>query len=147
MTPPAVQGQRAGIASRAAADLIDLALVGAICGAALLAYGLADFLLTGPAFELPRISRPGAVVGGYLVCVGYLTVGGAMAGRTAGKQVAGLRLVGASGRPLSIGRSALRAVLCVLFPLGLAWVLVDRRNASVQDRLVRTVVLYDWGMK
>ncbi len=33
---------------------------------------------------------------------------------------------------------------CVLFPLGLFWSAISRRNASLQDLLVRTSVIYDW---
>jgi uncharacterized RDD family membrane protein YckC len=38
-----------------------------------------------------------------------------------------------------------RAVLYVLFPAGLLWVLASRRNASVQDLVVGTAVVYDWA--
>ena len=144
---PAVQGQRAGIVSRTVADVIDLGLVGALCGAALLLYGVADYVLTGEPFALPHLPRPVGVAGSALIAVGYLFGGWAVAGRTPGKQVAGLRVVAASGRRLPAGRAALRAVLCVLLPLGLLWALVSRRNASLQDLLVRTAVLYDWGTR
>jgi uncharacterized RDD family membrane protein YckC len=33
----------------------------------------------------------------------------------------------------------------VLFPAGLLWVLASRRNASVQDLIVGTAVVYDWA--
>jgi uncharacterized RDD family membrane protein YckC len=36
-------------------------------------------------------------------------------------------------------------VLYVLFPLGLLWILASRRNASVQDLILGTAVLYDWA--
>ena len=62
-----------------------------------------------------------------------------------GKQVAGLRVLDRVGRRLSVGRAFARAVLYVLFPAGLLWVLASRRNASVQDLVVRTVVVYDWA--
>jgi uncharacterized RDD family membrane protein YckC len=66
-------------------------------------------------------------------------------GRTVGMQVLGLRLVGASGEPVGPAHALLRAVCCVAFPAGLLWVLVSRRNASVQDLLVRSAVVYDWA--
>lgn len=143
----AVQGQRAGIVSRTVADVIDLGLVGALCGAALLLYGVGDYVLTGAPFALPRLPRPGGAAGSSLIAVGYLAAGWAVAGRTPGKQFAGLRVVRVCGRPLTAGRALLRAALCVLFPLGLLWVLISRRNASLQDLLVRTAVLYDWGTR
>jgi uncharacterized RDD family membrane protein YckC len=48
------------------------------------------------------------------------------------------------GRRLSVVRSLARAVLYVLFPAGLLWVVASRRNASVQDLVVGTAVVYDW---
>ena len=62
-----------------------------------------------------------------------------------GKQLAGLRVVDRGGQRLSLWRSFARAVLYVGFPAGLLWVLVSRHNASVQDLIVRTVVVYDWA--
>jgi uncharacterized RDD family membrane protein YckC len=62
-----------------------------------------------------------------------------------GKQLAGLRVVDGGGRRLSLWRSLTRAVLYVLFPAGLLWVLASRRNASLQDLIVRTAVIYDWA--
>ena len=38
----------------------------------------------------------------------------------------------------------MRAALCVVFPIGLAWVVVSRQNRSLQDTVLRTSVVYDW---
>ncbi|MGW8375262.1 RDD family protein [Streptomyces sp. ODS28] len=142
---PAHHGLRAGIVSRVVAGLADACLLGALCGAGLLLFALGDFLITGPPFHMPGLPRPGGIAGGSLAAVAYLALGWALAGRSPGKLLVGLRLVSASGRALPPGRSVLRAVLCVLFPVGLAWALVSRRSASVQDLLLRTAVLYDRG--
>jgi len=53
-------------------------------------------------------------------------------------------VVDRAGRRLSLWRSFFRALLYVLFPVGLLWVLASPRNASVQDLVVGTVVVYDW---
>ena len=37
-----------------------------------------------------------------------------------------------------------RALLYLVFPVGLLWILVDRRNRSLQDLVLRTTVIYDW---
>jgi uncharacterized RDD family membrane protein YckC len=58
-----------------------------------------------------------------------------------------LRVLDRSGRRLRVPRALLRAVLYVVFPAGLLWVLVSRRNASVQDLLVGTAVVYDWSYR
>ena len=49
-----------------------------------------------------------------------------------------------NGGRLPHARALLRAVLCVLFPVGLLWVLISRRNYAVHDLLVRSAVVYDW---
>jgi hypothetical protein len=36
----------------------------------------------------------------------------------------------------------LRAIACVVFPVGLAWVAVDDQRRSVQDLLFRSRVIY-----
>jgi uncharacterized RDD family membrane protein YckC len=77
------------------------------------------------------------------VAVGYLTVGWAVAGRTVGGAVLGVRVVSRGGGRLGWLRSACRALLCVLVPLGLLWAAVSARRRSVQDLLVRSAVLYD----
>jgi hypothetical protein len=46
---------------------------------------------------------------------------------------------------MAVWRSFARALLYVLFPAGLLWIMASRRNASVQDLVVRTAVLYDWA--
>jgi uncharacterized RDD family membrane protein YckC len=38
-----------------------------------------------------------------------------------------------------------RAVLYVVFLPGILWAAVSRRNASIQDLIVGTAVVYDWG--
>jgi uncharacterized RDD family membrane protein YckC len=36
----------------------------------------------------------------------------------------------------------LRAIGCVLFPIGLLWVVIDRQRRSLQDIVFRTRVVY-----
>ena len=47
----------------------------------------------------------------------------------------------------SIVTALLRAVFNVVFPLGLAWVVVSRQNRSIQDVVLRTSVIYDWDVR
>jgi hypothetical protein len=35
----------------------------------------------------------------------------------------------------------------VAFPIGLAWAIISRRNRSVQDVVLRTIVIYDWSVR
>jgi uncharacterized RDD family membrane protein YckC len=140
----ALQGHRAGLASRVVADAVDLGVAWLLGLSALLVVGVARYLLVGPPFRLPVLPRWLDVTGAAVIAVAYLGFSWAATGRSVGKQVAGLRVVDRVGRRLSVVRSLARAVLYVLFPAGLLWVVASRRNASVQDLVVGTAVVYDW---
>jgi uncharacterized RDD family membrane protein YckC len=140
----ALQGHRAGFASRVVADVVDVGVAWLLGLSALLVAGVVRYLLAGPPFRLPVLPRWLDVTAGAAIAVGYLAFSWSATGRSVGKQVAGLRVVDRAGRRLSLRRALARAVLYVLFPAGLLWVLASRRNASVQDLLVGTAVVYDW---
>ena len=141
----ALQGHRAGFASRAVADAIDLGVAWLLGLSALLAAGVVRYLLTGPPLRLPVLPNWLDATAGAAIAVAYLALSWAATGRSVGKQLAGLRVVDRGGRRMSLRRSFCRAVLYVLFPAGLLWVLASRRNASVQDLIVGTAVVYDWA--
>ena len=140
----ALQGHRAGFASRAVADAIDLGIAWLLGLSALLAAGVVRYLLTGPPFRLPVLPNWLDVTAGAAIAVAYLALSWAATGRSVGKQIAGLRVVDRAGGRLALWRAFSRALLYVLFPAGLLWVLASRRNASVQDLVVGTAVVYDW---
>lgn len=78
----------------------------------------------------------------------YFFLGLAIAGRTPGKAVLGLRVVRATtGRRLTIARSLLRTVayLISLIPLGLGflWILVSRDRRCWHDHIAGSRVVYD----
>jgi uncharacterized RDD family membrane protein YckC len=141
----ALQGHRAGFASRVVADAVDLGVAWVLGLSALLAAGVVRYLLTGPPLRLPVLPNWLDAGTGGVIAVFYLGLSWAATGRSVGKQIAGLRVVERDGGRLSLGRSFARAVLYVLFPAGLLWILASRRNASVQDLVVGTVVVYDWA--
>jgi uncharacterized RDD family membrane protein YckC len=143
----ALQGHRAGFASRVVADLVDLGVAWLLGLSALLAAGVVRYLLTGPPLRLPVLPNWLDTGTGGVIAVFYLGLSWAATGRSVGKQIAGLRVVRRGGGRLSLGRSFARAVLYVLFPAGLLWILASRRNASVQDLVVGTVVVYDWAYR
>jgi uncharacterized RDD family membrane protein YckC len=122
-----MQGQRAGIVSRFLADAIDLlVIVVAVVGVYFAVSGV-RFLLEPRRFTWPEASA--------------LNLG------TLGWIVLGLRVVSSDDSGLPLWRSFVRAVLCALFPIGLFWSAVSSRNESLQDLIVRTTVVYDWGPK
>ena len=49
------------------------------------------------------------------------------------------------GSDLSPPRGLLRALLYLIFPPGFLWAAVSGRNASLQDLVLRTSVVHDWG--
>jgi uncharacterized RDD family membrane protein YckC len=139
----ALQGHRAGFASRTAAAVIDLAVITVVELACLLFAALVRYLIQGPPFGAPSLPSWLTATAAYVIPVAYLAAGWAIAGRTVGMQVLGLRLLGRSGGPPHLAGSLLRAALCIVFPIGLLWSLVSRRNASLQDLILGTAVIYD----
>jgi uncharacterized RDD family membrane protein YckC len=142
-TRASVNGQAAGFVTRAIGAAVDAcAVVLAVVIGYVIVAGF-RFLLSPRSFSFPA---PGfevilLVVG--VVLAAYLTVTWAIPGRTYGDQLMGLRVADLRGHRLHWSRAAARAVLYVLFPLGLGWVLISSRNRSVQDLVLRTAVVYD----
>lgn len=136
------QGRRAGIVSRLAADVLDLLAV-VLIGVLLLVVVAAIRTVFGEGFEIETPPQSGGDLLGLLLV--YLTYGWGLDGRTLGKVALGLRAVRSDGSHLSFGRAFVRAALYIVVPVGFLWALVSRRNASVQDLVLGTSVVYDWG--
>jgi uncharacterized RDD family membrane protein YckC len=138
-----LQGRRAGMVTRALADTVDVAVVAAVLALGYLGVSAARFLWRSWAFTFPTPSFLLMLVLGGVTAVLYLTATWGTTGRSYGKHLLGLRVVGPFGR-LRLGGAFVRAVLCVVFPIGVVWVVVSRRNRSLQDVVLRTSVVYDW---
>jgi uncharacterized RDD family membrane protein YckC len=139
------QGQRAGIVSRVLANTVDfLVLVGVLLGG-YLAWSATRFLIDPAKFTFPQL-RPAWVllIAGCLLAL-YFWICWATTGRTFGNKLMGLRVVSFRGRLMRWSGALFRAIFCVVFPIGLFWALVSRQNRSVQDVVLRTSVIYDWG--
>ena len=141
---PGSATSRAGLVSRVAATVIDSLVVVMAWLGLLLVVASVRLLWTGGldlvfADALPhRIAAP-------VLLLAYLTYGWGLDGRTVGNLVVGLRVLDEVGTDLSFRRAFVRAALCIVFPVGLLWSAASRRSASVQDLVVRTVVIHDWG--
>ncbi|MDH6566333.1 putative RDD family membrane protein YckC [Streptomyces sp. SAI-117] len=142
--PPEIQGRPAGLVSRTVAAAVDAFVVLAILLALQSGYAAARSLLTGQPFALPDPGPGFTVAFGYTVLVAYLVGGWVLGGRTAGDQLMGLRVTAGSGRRLTAGTALFRAVLCVVLPVGLLWIPVSRRAASLQDVVTGSAVVHDW---
>ena len=141
----AYQGRRAGVVTRVVASAIDLLVVIAIVCAI---YGVLAgllFLLNPTSFRWPSALVWSIPVIGFGVAVPYLTLCWRLTGRTYGDTLLGLRVVNYDGKRMRFVGALLRAVACVVFPIGLLWVAVSRANRSVQDVVIRTSVVYDWS--
>lgn len=134
----------AGIVTRTAAAGADLAMVIVISSVIYLAVAGVRLLWSPSTFTWPEPGFAMALWFQGTIAVIYLTVGWAISGRTYGKSLLGLRVVTRRGDTLGWGRAFLRAWFCVVFPLGLVWVIFSQRRRSVQDVVLRTIVIYDW---
>jgi uncharacterized RDD family membrane protein YckC len=138
------QGQRAGIVTRTAANIIDFAVVVGTVAGGYAAWCAFEFLINPTGFRFPA---PSFLV--LLACYGivlftYFTVSWATSGRTYGNHLLGLRVVSFRGERLRWPGAVVRAAFCVVLPIGLYWAVASPTNRSVQDTLLRTSVLYDW---
>ncbi len=132
----------AGIVSRGVAALIDLVVAGAIVGILYLGVALTQLMLQPSAFRFPAPSVFFSTTVMFAVAVLYLAGCWVTSGCTAGAVVMGLRVVGRRSSRVSLLVAVLRAVACVVFPVGLALVAVDKQRRSVQDVVLRTRVVY-----
>jgi uncharacterized RDD family membrane protein YckC len=133
--------------TRIAAAAIDVGIVIIALGVCYLGVSAFLFLLDPRSFSAPAVSPAVMYTAGGLLLTVYLAVSWRGSGRTYGNHVMGLRVVNHRGQRLHPVVSFVRAALYVIFPIGLLWVLVSGRNRSLQDLVVRSSVIYDWGAR
>lgn len=138
------QGQPAGLVSRSIANLIDGLLVGAVLVLGYVGLNAVIFVADPQNFTFIDPSLGWIVLWTLWLTILYFTGAWAITGRTYGCHLMGLRVVGRRGRRVRPLVALARAVLCVLFPIGLLWCAVSPRERSLQDVLLRTSVVYDW---
>jgi RDD family len=133
----------AGIVTRVLAAGVDVLAVGLLTvGLDLAAAGI-RFVWSPVDFRWPRVETEVAVVVLLVVAVLYLTVAWATTGRTYGGRLLGLRVLSGRRELMGWARSFLRAVACVLWPVGLLWCGISATRSSLQDIVFRSVVVYD----
>ena len=138
-----IQGKPAGFTSRFISVLIDM---GVIACFVLGAYGLWVFMryVLSVFYDLPQLTGVPLLIISYVLMWLYWTWTWATGGKTLGNLLMGLRVQLISGGSLPLATAALRALFSVAFPVGLAWVIINRNNRSVQDVVLRTQVVFDW---
>ena len=132
----------AGIVTRGLAAVIDLLVVLLIMSALYGGLVLLRLVYSPAAFSLPSLDAVFSAVVTFGVAVVYLTGCWTVSGSTAGAVTMGLRVVGRRSQRVSLAVGLLRAIVCVVFPIGLLWVVIDRRRRSLQDIVFRTRVVY-----
>jgi uncharacterized RDD family membrane protein YckC len=132
------------LVSRGIADVVDAVLAVLILSAGYVAFSAVLFVLRPRTFSFPAPNRVASLLIAAAVVVGYLAFGWYVTGRTPGKQLVGLRVVTDQGTPLSVPLAIARAILNVIFPVGLIWTAFSSKNASALDLVLRTSVVYDW---
>lgn len=134
----------AGVVTRSLAAAVDIAVVAVAVVLVYLGMAAVRFALMPLAFTWPRPSPVFSVAGAALVATVYLSAAWATTGRTYGGGLLGLRVLSAGRGLIGWPRATVRAVACVVFPAGLLWAAVSPTRRSLQDLLLRTVVVYDW---
>ena len=132
----------AGIITRGLAAIVDLLVVLVIMSALYGGLVLVRLVYSPAAFSLPSLNVVFSTVVTFVVAVVYLAGCWAVSGSTAGAVMMGLRVVGRRSQRVSLVVGLLRAIGCVLFPIGLLWVMIDSRRRSLQDIVFRTRVVY-----
>ena len=138
------QGLRAGVVSRLCAMVVDGAVAVIVVAGVYMAWAGLRIMRSPARFHWPSVGLQKLVVAAAIVVVLALTIQWSSTGRSTGGRFMGLRVVGRDGEPIHVPRAFLRAIACVVFPLGLLWSAFSSRNASVQDLLSGTRVIYDW---
>jgi uncharacterized RDD family membrane protein YckC len=137
------QGRRAGLVTRSVAGVIDGVVVVVAVLAGYVGVNGLRFLIRPRVFEFSEASPLPSVAAILLLLICYLFVAWSITGRTYGCHLMGLRVVGRGGERPRLFVALLRALFCVLFPLGLLWCAGGRQH-SVQDIVLGTSVIYDW---
>jgi len=139
------QGQGAGLVTRAIASAVDAVTVVAALGVCYLGINAVVFVVNPRGFQFVTAPLILTLTTALIACVGYFTAAWSATGRSYGDHVMGLRVVDRQGRRLRVPRAVGRAVLCVVFPVGLLGCAVQASRRSVQDMLLGTSVVYDWA--
>ena len=138
-------GEPAGLVTRTLANVVDLIVVAGLLAAGYLAVAGLLFLRRGASFTFPIVTYRVAYLVGFGGWVIYMAFGWRTNGRTYGDYLLGLRVRTMADDRVDGVRAVVRAVLCAIAPLLLVWCAISKQQRSVQDLIVGTHVVYDWG--
>lgn len=144
---PAPPTGSAGIVTRLLAAGIDVIAVCVIMCAIYVGLVFFRLMFSPQSFTFPSPHALLSTIGFLGIAVVYLTGFWGATGRTVGAVLMGVRVEKPTHRRLRWLIAFGRAWLCVVFPVGLMWCVIDRRRRSVHDIVFRTQVVYDWQPK
>ena len=143
-----ISGFYAGPVSRVLAHVIDVSV--AFTGFGLIAGGIVGAINAVFGANLEWDWRAGvlglAVFSLWLFL--YFWAGLAIAGRTLGMSIVGVKVVTDAGRPIGPARAAIRVMLLpvsFVTVVGLFGIVFDPRQRALHDGVAKTTVVYDWG--
>jgi uncharacterized RDD family membrane protein YckC len=147
MTGGTVTGRPAGGISRLAAFLLDF---GSIALSYSLAVGVCAFLIGLFSSHQVDLNHHGGwwAVGYVSYAFLYYWIGLSITGRSVGKGLVGLRVVGPGEQPISPWRAAIRTIVypfSFILCLGLIPIVLGKRRRALHDAAAGSMVLYDWG--
>jgi uncharacterized RDD family membrane protein YckC len=143
-----MSGFYAGPVSRLLAYLIDASV--SFTGFGLVAGGIVGAINTVFGVELEWDWQAGIVglltfsVWSFL----YFWLGVAIAGKTLGMSIVGIKVVNKDGRPISPGHAAIRVLvlpISIATIAGLLGIVFDRDQRALHDLAAKTAVVHDWG--
>ncbi|MGD9619117.1 MAG: RDD family protein [Mycolicibacterium sp.] len=132
----------AGVVSRGIAAVIDLVVVGVLLALLYVGLVLGVLALNPGSFRFPALDLVFTGFVGFVVAVFYLATCWSVSGCTAGAAVMGLQVLGRRSARLKPAVALLRGAACVIVPLGLVWVALDRDRRSLQDIVFGSRVVY-----
>lgn len=144
-----VSGHYAGPVTRAASAALDVAII--TTSYTLGIAGLSFLIGVFTSRSLSDLNGSGPLAIGALAvwAFAYSFSSHAVAGRTLGKGVVGIRVVSADGSPLSVRQAFVRTLAfplsALLFGLGFLLILVQREHRALHDLIAGTCSVYDWG--
>jgi uncharacterized RDD family membrane protein YckC len=144
-------GRYAGPLTRLLAVVLDSVIVGT--GFTLILAGIYFIAgLVAPSFEPPVNAGAWAGVTLFLWAFLYLWVSLAVFGKTIGKMVMGVRVVGADGAVVLQGRQSFVRVFTyplsfVILGVGLLGAVFGRERRAWHDHFAGSAVVYDWGSR
>jgi uncharacterized RDD family membrane protein YckC len=141
LSQPVAQ-RAAGIVSRGVAALIDIAVVAGILAVLYLGLVLSRLMFNPAAFTFPAPNVVFSTTVAAVVSVLYLAGCWTVSGCTAGAIVMGLRVTGRRSDRMRPAIALLRAIACVVLPIGLFWAALDRERRSLQDIVFGSRVIY-----